>query len=106
KHYNDTKYQEAFDSVQKEFDCCGISSYTDWANHSIAVPKSCCKNSSPCNVTSDYYKDGCADKLFDYLKDHMALVGGLAVGVAVIQIVGIIFACIVRRDVKEGYNYV
>ena len=26
------------------------------------------------------------NELFDYLKDHMAIVGGLAVGVAVIQV--------------------
>ena len=46
------------------------------------------------------------DELFDYLKDHLAIVGGLAVAVAVIQIIGIVFACVVRRDIKEGYNYV
>lgn len=69
--------------------------------------------------------------MFDYLEDHLAIIGGLAVAVAVVQVktekallipdiraipthsffnslqlFGIIFACIVRRDVKEGYNYV
>jgi hypothetical protein len=26
------------------------------------------------------------DELFDYLKDHMAIIGGMGVGVAVIQV--------------------
>lgn len=107
-NYNDTKYKDAFDTVQKEFDCCGLNSSLDYDERNITIPDSCCpdlKSNMTCTASKSY-QEGCVDGLFDYLEDHMAIVGGLAVAVAVIQVIGIIFACLVRRDVKEGYGYV
>ncbi|XP_028393255.1 CD63 antigen-like [Dendronephthya gigantea] len=108
-NYNNSDYRKALDTVQKDFDCCGgTDGPASYTSRNITIPSSCCaklKNGTSCNE-HNAYKKGCVDKLFDYLEHHLAIVGGLAVGVAVIQVIGIIFACVVRRDVKEGYNYV
>ncbi|CAB4028897.1 CD63 antigen, partial [Paramuricea clavata] len=48
KHYDEKKYKEAFDTVQKEFDCCGkdgVSDYTNPKPYNITtIPDSCCSN--------------------------------------------------------------
>lgn len=117
KHYNSSaKYKKAFDTVQKELKCCGRRNASDWY-HPLGignVPESCCKNKTRSGIEkgkcpggmTGVYSEGCVDALFDYLKDHFAIIGGLAIAVAVIQIVGIIFACVVRHDIKKGYGYV
>ncbi|XP_046859951.1 CD63 antigen-like [Xenia sp. Carnegie-2017] len=104
KQYNDTKYQKAINKVQQKFDCCGATNSSDYINQKI--PSSCCKTPMNVNGTCEFQSKGCADKLFDYLDEHLAIVGGIVIGVIVVQLFGIMFACAVRRNAKEGYGYV
>lgn len=114
KYNTSSKYRKAFDTVQKELKCCGKTNASDWyVDFGYGnVPASCCeiknRNGTEKGKCPDdkIYSEGCVDALFDYLKDHLAIIGGMAIAVAVIQIIGIIFACVVRRDIKEGYGYV
>ncbi|XP_041828731.1 tetraspanin 37 isoform X1 [Melanotaenia boesemani] len=65
----------AFDATQDEFQCCGVSNYTDWMKTSwfnqtggTLVPHTCCNTSFPsCNGTVNQpwqlYPQGCQVKL-------------------------------------------
>ncbi|XP_066144998.1 CD63 antigen-like [Euwallacea fornicatus] len=49
------------------------------------------------------YSEGCKQAFGDYLRKHAVQIGGCAFGLAVLQILGIIFSCHLVRQLKNGY---
>ncbi|XP_068760768.1 CD151 antigen-like [Montipora capricornis] len=111
------KLTEAVDNVQKELKCCGVTSPDDWKKSkwysskgqgaSEEVPKSCCKNPAApkCSKKGNkdaIYQKGCSQALQDFAKRKMAVIGGIGVGIAILQILGIIFAICLYRSI--GYE--
>jgi len=98
KNYNESEYTKFMDKVQKEFHCCG---YRDnGAKDYPKVPDSC-KSSN-----GTVYTTGCLDGLEKNLKSHLVIIGGVGVGIAFIQLVGILFACCMMRSIKKEYEVV
>ncbi|XP_073230460.1 CD151 antigen-like [Porites lutea] len=115
KYATDKVIQKAMDKAQKEFACCGVDNYTDYfkAGNGTVFPESCCKKGvTGCPTTvSDAKKNpsklnskGCLSELEKYLKDHIVVVGGVGIGIAFIQLIGIIFACCLMRSIKKEYE--
>lgn len=123
KYDSDKVYAEAMDKVQDQFDCCGIDDndgykmYLEGSNATDgdAFPKSCCvaNSSIPCPKTigeakkaksAAFKKTGCLKGFEKYLKDHLIIVGGVGVGIAFIQLIGIVFACCLMRSIKKEYE--
>ncbi|XP_068687489.1 CD63 antigen-like [Montipora capricornis] len=115
--FSEEKYRNIIEEVQKEFDCCGANGYKDYKTMNISgeikFPPSCCKNATVCpstfgqakNMTdSDFVTKGCVDKFEKYLKDHIFIIGGVGVGVAFLQLIGILFACCLMRSIKKEYE--
>lgn len=122
KSLNDslTKYKEnggekeAWDTVQEELDCCGVNNADDWAVKGDFprgwVPKSCCETVSCVNnasdkgvmVSDDVYQNGCFKKIKDEFEDNTIAVAAVGIALAVVQILGIIFACYVACKVESG----
>jgi len=104
KHDGVTK---AWDKLQDEFDCCGVDNATDWkAVLPANPPESCCADvAATCTYTNAYPK-GCKTAFEDWLKDKIAIVGGVGIGLAFIQIVGILFACCLARAIRKEYEVV
>ncbi|KAH0951475.1 hypothetical protein HN011_002049 [Eciton burchellii] len=107
----DTNDKEIVDSIQKELDCCGSTDYRDFGNilHR-SIPGSCCNKPSdeicePYMVTN---KRGCAKALEEVFKSACGILGGIALGIAVIELIGIIFAlCLansIRNAERRGYS--
>jgi len=122
---------KAMDWFQENVKCCGVNGTADWAgsewhksqaNNTKAngqkvalVPDSCCKT-----ITAGCGKDitqfsspaihqkGCIAAGKTYVKDNLWLVGGVGVGIAVVQLLAIVFAicliCAFRDAEKEGTN--
>eukprot|EP00794_Sanderia_malayensis_P018041 gene18041-19848_t len=112
-------FTDAIDAIQKKLKCCGSITADDWKTSAwynkqtgvkAAVPKTCCKNPdiTGCNSNATYaataYSKGCVDAMKDYLKKHVAILGGIGVGIAFIQLIGMIFAICLCRAV--GYEKV
>lgn len=102
-----------WDEVQKDFKCCGIHNYTDWgfkgnSTTDYDIPKYCCKDlTDPClTTTAGFYNQGCLSKFTDWLKDHIYYVGAVGIAFAVIQLIGITFACCLARAIKKEYEVV
>lgn len=115
KYATDKVIQKAMDKAQKEFGCCGVDNYTDYfkAPDDTKFPESCCKEGEtgcPTNVgeakknASKLNSKGCLSELEKYLKDHIIVVGGVGIGIAFIQLIGIIFACCLMRSIKKEYE--
>ncbi|XP_017075330.2 CD63 antigen [Drosophila eugracilis] len=101
-----------WDDVQREFDCCGVTSYTDW-NVTLTegqLPISCCDIpagtvgtfSCSANATTDTtrHDNGCLDGFSNYISAHAVSLGAAGVVIAVLQFFGVIFACYIAREIK------
>lgn len=100
---------KAVDYFQKKVKCCGATNSTEWkasywyktkANSTgPLVPESCCKtpkkgcNTGLANYNSDkIYTKGCVSEGKQYIKDNLWLIGGVGVGIGVVQLLSIIAA--------------
>ena len=91
-----------WNKVQEEFSCCGISGPNDWTNGT--VPDSCCKiERSGCQKTPEnLHKTGCLETFKEYLKEHMFLLGYIGIGVAAIELITIITACLLANNIGKN----
>ncbi|XP_020508867.2 tetraspanin-33 isoform X1 [Labrus bergylta] len=138
-HYrDDIDLQNLIDFGQKEFDCCGAVTYTDWSKNMYfncktdnpsrercSVPFSCCILSKDklvintmCGMgvqdleyvqAGDHiHTNGCIDKLVDWIHSNLFILGGVALGLAIPQLVGILLSQILINQIKdqiENQNY-
>ncbi|KPP66561.1 CD63 antigen-like [Scleropages formosus] len=112
--YNQSeKIREAMDDMQKELKCCGINSTSDWRDFGTdqkSVPDSCCKNvSTDCGKGSMHdsakvYQEGCEKAVVDLLQKNVKWVIVGALVIAVVQILGIVFACVLMKGIRSGYE--
>jgi len=110
KNYGETGHEgvtKTWNKMQEEFACCGVTASNDWKGVNKTVPTSCCKDNG-CNTSDDNQinTDGCATKLENWLKDKVAIIGGVGIGLAFVQVVGIMFACCLARAIKKEYEVV
>ncbi|CAL1532095.1 unnamed protein product [Lymnaea stagnalis] len=118
KYFLDDDVTKAVDLMQTTFDCCGATSSSDWVfskwmvnispNDSSLVPASCCTSgNSTCSVTlgSAYvHTQGCVEPLEKFLRFHLILIGGVGLGLSILQLFGIIFSCCLALKIKEEVN--
>ncbi|XP_042559737.1 CD151 antigen isoform X3 [Clupea harengus] len=106
---------QAVDKLHQDLKCCGSNNFTDWRdgewNKALAgdrvVPDSCCKTPSdlcgrrhhPSNIYN--VEGGCISKLEEFILQHLQILGGVGIGLAFIQLVGMIFTCCLYRSLKE-----
>jgi CD63 antigen len=110
--YNGESYvpiTKLWDNVQSEYECCGVESSMDWVlakNNSI--PMSCCvippgqMDSYTCNnETTSIHGYGCAKKFGNFIKAHAVTLGAAGISIAIVQFVGIFFACYIAKKLKD-----
>uniref|UniRef100_A0A8C7C9W9 Tetraspanin n=1 Tax=Neovison vison TaxID=452646 RepID=A0A8C7C9W9_NEOVI len=128
---DDLDLQNLIDFGQKKFSCCGGISYRDWSQNMYfncsednpsrercSVPYSCClptPNQAVINTMCgqgmqalDYleasnviYTNGCIDKLVNWIHSNLFLLGGVALGLAIPQLVGILLSQILVNQIKD-----
>ncbi|KAK9721244.1 Tetraspanin family [Popillia japonica] len=103
----------AIDFLQEKFQCCGAVSFSDWQysqwkiNHMDEVnlvPDSCCKTiklhcgrrDHPSNINYS----GCMQKMEDHLRNHLSILSAVGLGICVIQIFGVVYACMLFVKLK------
>ncbi|XP_076863261.1 CD151 antigen isoform X2 [Brachyhypopomus gauderio] len=105
----------AVDRLQQDLKCCGSNSSADWRQGTWAeelaagrlVPDSCCKTPSDrCGLRdhpSNIYRveGGCISKLEEFILQHLQILGAVAIGIASLQIFGMLFTCCLYRSLKE-----
>lgn len=114
-----SKYEESsvngatkfIDWTQENLECCGVTDYkTDWANKNGTCGNAAVNGFASCHKDKDckkkLYTTGCVSVLMEFLKNNMVLVGGVAIGIGLIQLLGIVFACLLMKKIKEEYEVV
>lgn len=111
RYDDDSGVKKAWDKLQTEFSCCGAHNYTDWQNVTVSTvyPLSCCNGtcSSTTSVSpTEVYQIGCEDAFVNWMKDKIAIIGGVGVGLAFVMVVGVLFACCLARAIRKEYEVV
>ncbi|XP_061815432.1 tetraspanin-33 [Nerophis lumbriciformis] len=130
-HYrDDIDLQNLIDFGQKEFGCCGAVSYGDWSKNMYfnctpsnpsrercSVPFSCCivtkdkvintmcgqgmQEMEYIKAGDHIYTNGCIDKVVDWIHSNLFLLGGIALGLAIPQLVGIVLSQTLINQIKD-----
>ncbi|KAG5336538.1 CD63 protein, partial [Acromyrmex charruanus] len=98
----------AIDFMQSRLRCCGYNSYLDWNyipfnNTHVDVPDSCCaylvdELSDRCYGK---YQEGCISRLSIIVHRSALYIGTGAIAIALIQLTGIMFACMLGRAIRR-----
>uniref|UniRef100_A0A8C5ME09 Tetraspanin n=1 Tax=Leptobrachium leishanense TaxID=445787 RepID=A0A8C5ME09_9ANUR len=119
----DDEKADALDVIQQALHCCGVHSYKDWLESpwSIeqqeqrfhpgysngSVPFSCCQvrrgchNSPVLQGAPGIHRDGCFKKVCDFVSDNMFYIATAALGLALMQVVGIILTCLLSWSLRR-----
>lgn len=115
---------QTWDIIQHELKCCGAQDYTDWRNSTVladqqSVPDSCCiQDTENCGlgmanpdkpideISRTIHTTGCLNKFQEMVMHNVAGVGAMGVIIALIQIVGVVFACCLSKNIRAQYETV
>jgi len=102
---------QTWDLVQHDLKCCGVVGPADWANTTYgATPDACCVGDEieGCgkDASKEKYKLGCLDLFEDQFLSNIGIVGGVVIGLAFLQFIGVFFACCIGRKIGNGNEYV
>jgi len=97
--------------LQQRWSCCGVDNSTDWTRIAKlpTPPKSCCVNndcsSSIVNGTA-YFTPGCYQAARSLFFRYSKALGGVSLFFFFIEIIGLILAIVLLRDLKNNYGSV
>lgn len=95
---------DAWNYIQDWFQCSGAEAPEDYDKMGHPYPPSCCglKAGQACDqYTKSFNKNGCIPKLTTFLKTQYLALGILAIVVALVEIIGIMYACCLRSAIDE-----
>jgi len=107
-----------WDDMQKNFNCCGTTNYTTWSvspymSRNNSVPDSCCKDFKlGCGYGQNlpgsklFFDSGCVSKISTILRGLLVIVGAIAAAVAILELIGIIFAFSLAHSLRKDYRVV
>jgi len=102
--------KKLLDWAQDAFKCCGSAGANDYVKSTNATLCAVGKGVASCHkggkCTGQLYSDGCRKGFIDFIKGKLVVIGAVAVGIAFIQLLGIIFACFLMKAIKGEYEVV
>ncbi|XP_014480566.1 PREDICTED: CD63 antigen-like isoform X2 [Dinoponera quadriceps] len=105
--------RNSWDIMQHDLQCCGMNSPADWiqfGSEDNTIPESCCKElpaQGKCDANSIHlFEDGCMMRLKAAIESSALILGGVGVGIAIVQLIGVIFACCLARSIRREYETV
>lgn len=103
--------KDLWSDIQTDFSCCGTNNASDWKQvyKNDSLPYSCCNHSEHLNCTLDSHSlhtSSCVKAMGDVVVKNAVLLGGVGIGIAFIQFLGIILACCLARSIRNHYETV
>lgn len=100
---------KTWDIMQHDLKCCGTEKAEDWLNvfKNQTLPDTCCPSVNPCEMGhNEHYEVGCLTVLQTKVEEFAVILGGVIIGVACIQLIGVVFACCLARSIRKEYESV
>lgn len=98
--------REIVDIIQGSLECCGIDGPDDYRkiNHNGTIPWSCCgkEEGGFCTSADKIYGQGCLSQIQQFLVYAGKALGGIALGIAGVELIGIIFALCLANSIKNS----
>lgn len=85
------------DWAQQKFECCEF-------NKTVCINS--CHSDKDCKNNSTRYTKDCKDGFTDFVENNLVVIGAVALAIAFVQILGIIFACCLMKAIKGEYEVV
>ncbi|XP_018567946.1 CD63 antigen [Anoplophora glabripennis] len=101
--FKNPEANETMHVLENFLTCCGVYGPDDYNN--FPLPLSCCKRhiNNEC-LKTEVNHDGCAHKLTNELQDKAQLVGGVAIGIAAVEVIGAVFALCLASSIRNTYR--
>ncbi|KAL6481732.1 hypothetical protein MHYP_G00098120 [Metynnis hypsauchen] len=104
--------EDAFTTVMNEtmhqLKCCGYNNYTDFTgspfeNNTSRYPESCCSSTGSCleGQAASQNVPGCFKALVKLLEDNAAVLGGVAIGIAALEIAAMVVSMVLYNKVGK-----
>ncbi|KAF3430124.1 hypothetical protein E2986_03977 [Frieseomelitta varia] len=114
QYQNNSEISTVWDNLQRDFHCCGTTNATDWVTighmKETNIPASCCMEiTAPknCTITSPTVQStGCYNTFVSFIKSHAVQLGGVGLGIAFVQAIGIWFSVFLARSIRNSYETV
>jgi len=98
--------RKAVQEIQSQFGCCGSKGPDDYLPTGFIYPASCCdksfssNSSATCSPSELKFHDGCVNVVESKLSNALGGLGGVAIGLVLIQLLIIVSACCLAREVR------
>ncbi|XP_030350126.1 tetraspanin-1 [Strigops habroptila] len=99
KYGVDESFTHIWNLTMTEVHCCGLSNYTDfndsvWYNTHGTYPEPCCNDTQTCTYAAAAKSNvtGCFDQILEEIRAHGVVVGGVAAGIAALEIAAMVVA--------------
>ncbi|MFT7817017.1 tetraspanin-9-like isoform X1 [Arapaima gigas] len=108
---NNIGLRNAWNIIQAEWKCCGVTGYTDWheALKEKVVPDRCCQEHyQECgrNATNQFWNQGCYALVETWLDNNKHLLGTIGMCILVVQLLGMAFSMTLFQQIhRTGKKY-
>ena len=94
-----------WDNLQQTWECCGVDNKGDWMKYTnTTAPQSCCKNNN-C-ATGANFDRGCYSSVRDIIFKYSKALGGVSIFFFFVEVIGLVLAFLLLRDLKNNYGSV
>jgi len=99
-----------WDNLQQTWSCCGVENQDDWPKYAKRdPPNSCCPNkdcSKPPDNSTAIFTKGCYGSALDLYFRYSKALGGVSLFFFFVEVVGLVLAVFLLRDLKNNYGSV
>lgn len=111
KYPTNNEVKKEWDNLQQSWTCCGVSEGEDWKKHSTltTIPCSCYVNNVCPPVAQNgtgYFSNGCYRSALNLYFRYSRALGGVSLFFFFVEIIGLVLAIFLLRDLKNNYGSV
>lgn len=111
KYNSNGEVQKEWDNLQQAWTCCGVANGNDWitSGRLTSVPCSCYVNKicpDPTQNGTTYFQNGCYRSALNLYFRYSRALGGVSLFFLFVEVIGLVLAIFLLRDLKNNYGSV
>lgn len=99
----DERLRRSWDTVQKMFKCCGVTSKDDWFQvKNATLPVSCCLSGEECQ---NGWEEPCYQKARTWLLNNITSVLVFGICIVIVQLLALVFSMMMYCQIRRAEKY-